>query len=102
MFAQGFVAEVESLRHVFIASGLPAMRVCVGYRQVPACLNSARRAGQMFDRAVCHAATGQAANTWLRSFHGVEVIAMRPDALAKAQALLQSWLHHSGQDPGQA
>ncbi|HOA99993.1 MAG TPA: tRNA (adenosine(37)-N6)-dimethylallyltransferase MiaA, partial [Casimicrobium huifangae] len=39
--------------------------------------------------------------TWLRSFPGVEVACDAPDALAKAQALLQSWLHHSGK-AGQA
>ena len=97
MFAQGFVAEVESLRsHYSLHPDLPAMR-CVGYRQVLDVLEQRSPREDMFDRALF--ATRQLAKrqlTWLRSFPGVEVACDAPDALVKAQALLQSWLHRSG------
>jgi len=96
MFAQGFVAEVESLRrHYPLHADLPAMR-CVGYRQVLDVLEQRAPREEMFDRALF--ATRQLAKrqlTWLRSFPGVEVACDAPEALAQAQALLASWLGHA-------
>ena len=71
MFAQDFVAEVESLRTKYkLTADMPSMR-CVGYRQVLDLLEGRAPKSEMFDRALF--ATRQLAKrqiTWLRSFDG--------------------------------
>ena len=90
MFAQDFVAEVESLRTKYqLTADMPSMR-CVGYRQVLDVLEGRAPKSEMFDRALF--ATRQLAKrqiTWLRGFDGDVVECDSPDATARATALIK-------------
>ena len=85
MFAQDFVAEVESLRKKYsLNADMPSMR-CVGYRQVLDVLEGRAPKKEMFDRALF--ATRQLAKrqiTWLRSFDGDVVECDSVDAVERA------------------
>ena len=85
MFAQDFVAEVESLRSKYrLTAEMPSMR-CVGYRQVLDVLEGRAPKTEMFDRALF--ATRQLAKrqiTWLRSFDGDIVECDLADAIEHA------------------
>ena len=85
MFAQDFVAEVESLRKKYsLNADMPSMR-CVGYRQVLDVLEGRAPKKEMFDRALF--ATRQLAKrqiTWLRSFDGDVVECDSVDAVDRA------------------
>ncbi len=89
MFAQDFVAEVESLRSRYLLTAdMPSMR-CVGYRQVLDVLEGRAPKAEMFDRALF--ATRQLAKrqiTWLRSFDGDVVECDSADAIERAAALI--------------
>ena len=89
MFAQDFVAEVESLRSKYtLTADLPSMR-CVGYRQVLDVLEGRAPKTEMFDRALF--ATRQLAKrqiTWLRSFEGHTVECDSMDAVERAARLI--------------
>ena len=90
MFAQDFVAEVESLRTKYILTAdMPSMR-CVGYRQVLDVLESRAPKAEMFDRALF--ATRQLAKrqiTWLRSFDGDVVECDSADAVDRAALFIK-------------
>jgi tRNA dimethylallyltransferase len=90
MFAQHFVAEVESLRSKYaLTADMPSMR-CVGYRQVLDVLEGRTPKAEMFDRALF--ATRQLAKrqiTWLRSFDGDVVECDLPDAVARAASSIE-------------
>ena len=90
MFAQDFVAEVESLRNKYtLTADMPSMR-CVGYRQVLDVLEGRAPKAEMFDRALF--ATRQLAKrqiTWLRSFDGDVVECDSPDAVERASFLIE-------------
>ena len=89
MFAQDFVAEVESLRqHYALTAEMPSMR-CVGYRQVFDVLEGRAPETELFDRALF--ATRQLAKrqiTWLRSFAGDIVECDGVDAIEQATELI--------------
>ena len=91
MFAQDFVAEVESLRTKYkLTADMPSMR-CVGYRQVLDVLEGRAPKAEMFDRALF--ATRQLAKrqiTWLRSFDGDVVECDSADAIEQAAVLIAS------------
>ena len=91
MFAQDFVAEVESLRTRYaLTADMPAMR-CVGYRQVLDVLEGRAPNAEMFDRALF--ATRQLAKrqiTWLRSFDGDVIECDSPDAIGRAAVLINA------------
>ena len=90
MFAQDFVAEVESLRRKYtLTADMPSMR-CVGYRQVLDVLEGRAPKAEMFDRALF--ATRQLAKrqiTWLRSFDGEVVACDSPDAIEQAATYIE-------------
>jgi tRNA dimethylallyltransferase len=90
MFAQDFVAEVESLRAKYILTAdMPSMR-CVGYRQVLDVLEGRALKTEMFDRALF--ATRQLAKrqiTWLRSFDGAVVECDSAEAVARAANFIE-------------
>jgi tRNA dimethylallyltransferase len=90
MFAQDFVAEVESLRSKYtLTAEMPSMR-CVGYRQVLDVLEGRAPKTEMFDRALF--ATRQLAKrqiTWLRSFDGAVVECDSADAIARAANFIE-------------
>ena len=90
MFAQDFVAEVESLRSMYpLTADMPSMR-CVGYRQVLDVLEGRASKSEMFDRALF--ATRQLAKrqiTWLRSFDGEVVACDSADAIERAAFLIK-------------
>ena len=85
MFAQDFVAEVESLVAKYpMTADMPSMR-CVGYRQVLDVLEGRMPKAELFDRALY--ATRQLAKrqiTWLRSFDGDVVECDAADAVGQA------------------
>jgi tRNA dimethylallyltransferase len=85
MFAQDFVAEVESLRRRYaLTADVPSMR-CVGYRQVLDVLEGRAPKAEMFERALF--ATRQLAKrqiTWLRSFDGDVIECDAADSIARA------------------
>ncbi len=89
MFAQGFVAEVKSLRERYeLTRDMPSMR-CVGYRQVLEALEGRASEAEMFERALF--ATRQLAKrqiTWLRSFEGAVVACDSESAASKAADLI--------------
>ena len=89
MFAQNFVAEVETLRSKYtLTADMPSMR-CVGYRQVFDVLEGRAPKTEMFDRALF--ATRQLAKrqiTWLRGFQGDVVECDAADAVLRATALI--------------
>ena len=89
MFAQGFVAEVESLREKYeLSADVSSMR-CVGYRQVLDVLEGRAPEAEMFERALF--ATRQLAKrqiTWLRSFEGTVVACDSESAAAQATELI--------------
>jgi tRNA dimethylallyltransferase len=91
MFAQNFVAEVESLRSKYtLTADMPSMR-CVGYRQVLDVLEGRAPKAEMLDRALF--ATRQLAKrqlTWLRSFDGDVVECDWPAAIERAAALINA------------
>ena len=90
MFAQDFVAEVESLRTKYqLTADMPSMR-CVGYRQVLDVLEGRAPKAEMFDRALF--ATRQLAKrqiTWLRSFDGDVVECDSADAIERAASRIE-------------
>ena len=90
MFAQDFVAEVESLRTKYkLTADMPSMR-CVGYRQVLDVLEGRAPKAEMFDRALF--ATRQLAKrqiTWLRGFEGDVVECDSADAVEHAASLIE-------------
>ena len=90
MFAQDFVAEVESLRSKYtLTADMPSMR-CVGYRQVLDVLDGRAPKAELFDRALF--ATRQLAKrqiTWLRSFDGNVVECDASDAVERASILIK-------------
>ena len=82
MFAQDFVAEVESLRTEYrLTADMPSMR-CVGYRQAWEALDGSWPKEELRERGI--AATRQLAKrqlTWLRGMGTRTVIACdAPDA----------------------
>ena len=89
MFAQGFVAEVESLREKYeLRNDTPSMR-CVGYRQVLDVLEGRASEAEMLERALF--ATRQLAKrqiTWLRSFEGAVVACDSASATAQTTELI--------------
>ena len=89
MFAQGFEAEVEFLRHRYtLSADMPSMR-CVGYRQLLDVLEGRAPREQLFDRALF--ATRQLAKrqiTWLRGFGGDVVACDAPDAIERTATLV--------------
>ena len=89
MFAQGFVAEVESLREKYeLSADVSSMR-CVGYRQVLDVLEGRAPEAEMFERALF--ATRQLAKrqiTWLRSIEGTVVACGSESAAAQATELI--------------
>ena len=90
MFAQDFVAEVQSLRSQYtLTADMPSMR-CVGYRQVLDVLEGRAPQAEMFERSLF--ATRQLAKrqiTWLRSFDGDIVECDAIDAIKQAAALIE-------------
>ena len=90
MFAQDFVAEVESLRTKYkLTADMPSMR-CVGYRQVLDVLEGRAPKAEMFDRALF--ATRQLAKrqiTWLRTFDGDVVECDSADAVERAASRIE-------------
>jgi tRNA dimethylallyltransferase len=90
MFAQGFVAEVASLRERYhLNFQMPSMR-CVGYRQVLDVLEGRAPRDEMFDRVLF--ATRQLAKrqiTWLRSLHGDVVECDGVSAIDRASLLIE-------------
>ena len=90
MFAQDFVAEVESLRRKYtLTADMPSMR-CVGYRQVLDVLEGRALKAEILDRALF--ATRQLAKrqiTWLRSFDGEVVACDSPDAIEQAATYIE-------------
>ncbi len=97
MFAQGFVAEVETLRSRYaLTPDLPSMR-CVGYRQVLDALEGRSPKAEMMERALF--ATRQLAKrqvTWLRSFAGNAIDCDMPDAVDVASFAIERAI---SQDP---
>ena len=89
MFAQGFVAEVQSLRAKYeLTADMPSMR-CVGYRQVLDVLEERAPELEVFERALF--ATRQLAKrqiTWLRSFEGAVIACDSESATARAAELI--------------
>ena len=96
MFAQDFVAEVESLRSTYtLSADMPSMR-CVGYRQVFDVLDGRAPKAELFDRALF--ATRQLAKrqiTWLRSFEGDIVDCNAADAVERATVLIKHAQSHA-------
>lgn len=90
MFAQGFVAEVASLRERYhLSVQMPSMR-CVGYRQVLDVLEGRAPRDEMFDRVLF--ATRQLAKrqiTWLRSLDGDVIECDSADAIDRASVHIE-------------
>ena len=83
MFAQGFVAEVESLRsHYPLHPDLPAMR-CVGYRQVLDVLEQRSPREEMFDRALFATRQLASASDLVAQLPGVEVACDAPGCIGE-------------------
>lgn len=97
MFAEGFVDEVEQLRHKYaLHADLPSMR-CVGYRQVLDVLEGRAPREEMLERALY--ATRQLAKrqiTWLRSFEGEVITCDGDDALDGASRFVERALAGQG------
>ena len=89
MFAQGFVAEVESLREKYELRNDTASMRCVGYRQALDVLEGRAPEAEMFERVLF--ATRQLAKrqiTWLRSFEGTVIDCDSGSAAAQATELI--------------